>query len=53
MSGEEKDCVCQTCMWLAWFEGVCCNGDSEHRGGWPPSWLTECEHFTEKTEDQK
>lgn len=22
---------CCTCKWYAEFEGVCCNGDSEHR----------------------
>ena len=26
---EEKDC-CYTCKWYATYEGVCCNGDSEH-----------------------
>jgi hypothetical protein len=53
MNVEKKEHVCQTCGWLAWFEGVCCNGSSEHRGGWPPSDLYDCEHFKEKTEDQK
>ena len=24
---------CATCRWYAEFEGVCCNGDSEWRGG--------------------
>lgn len=23
--------TCKTCRWYAAFEGVCCNGDSEHR----------------------
>lgn len=23
--------TCKTCRWYATFEGVCCNGDSEHR----------------------
>lgn len=23
--------TCKTCRWYAPFEGVCCNGDSEHR----------------------
>lgn len=22
--------ICSTCHWYAEFEGVCCNGDSEH-----------------------
>jgi hypothetical protein len=26
---EEKDYCC-TCKWYATYEGVCCNGDSEH-----------------------
>lgn len=25
------DKTCRTCQWYALFEGVCCNGDSEHR----------------------
>ena len=28
--------TCETCYYYAEFEGVCCNGDSEHRGGCPP-----------------
>lgn len=27
----EKSRCCGTCKWYAEFEGVCCNGDSEHR----------------------
>lgn len=27
---EEKDYCC-TCKWYATYEGVCCNGGSEHR----------------------
>ena len=23
--------TCKTCRWYAILEGVCCNGDSEHR----------------------
>lgn len=23
--------TCKTCRWYAAFEGVCCNGNSEHR----------------------
>lgn len=29
-----KDCgeaACKRCRWYAEFEGVCCNGNSEHR----------------------
>lgn len=28
---ENNDRCCKTCKWYAEFEGVCCNGDSEHR----------------------
>lgn len=27
--------TCPTCRWYAPFEGVCCNGDSEHRADFP------------------
>lgn len=27
----DQDKTCNTCRWYAPFEGVCCNGDSEHR----------------------
>lgn len=31
-NNQKKDCIiCATCRWYADFEGVCCNGDSEHR----------------------
>lgn len=29
----DQDKPCRTCRWYAAFEGVCCNGDSEHRAG--------------------
>lgn len=29
---KEKDYCC-TCKWYATYEGVCCNGDSEHCAG--------------------
>lgn len=28
-----KEQTCATCKWYAEYEGVCCNGDSDHRGG--------------------
>ena len=31
---EEQTCI--TCRYFAAFEGVCCNGSSEWRGGCPP-----------------
>lgn len=30
-AAEER--TCNTCKWYAEYEGVCCNGDSDHRGG--------------------
>lgn len=27
----DKYNICKNCKWYAEFEGVCCNGDSEHR----------------------
>ena len=28
---EQENKLCRTCRWYAEYEGVCCNGDSEHR----------------------
>lgn len=43
--------TCATCRWYAEWEGVCCNGDSEHRAD-----LTEpedaCECWEGRIEDE-
>lgn len=31
----DQDKTCPTCRWYTPFEGVCCNGDSEHRADFP------------------
>lgn len=43
---------CETCGWYAAFEGVCCNSESEYRGGWPPEPETYfCAGWKEAKED--
>ena len=39
--------TCKTCRWYAAFEGVCCNGDNEHRADF---WLKDetCEEAEQK-----
>ena len=43
--------TCKTCRWYASFEGVCCNGDSEHRAGFrlENNWCEEWEGTQTKT----
>lgn len=45
---EEKDYFC-TCKWYATYEGVCCNGDSEHCADFTESEC--CCEFWERKED--
>ena len=42
--------TCKTCRWYAPFEGVCCNGDSEH---WADFRLEDdaCEEWEEQNND--
>lgn len=41
--------TCKTCRWYAAFEGVCCNGDSEHRADFRLEDET-CEEWEERNE---
>lgn len=38
--------TCKTCRWYATFEGVCCNGDSEHRADFMDA-VSRCEEWEE------
>ncbi len=40
---------CDTCEYYTRFEGVCCNGDSEHRADFTEVDFV-CEHWVEKNE---
>lgn len=44
---------CANCRWYASYEGVCCNGDSEWRGDFPPEPETEFCEFWEKGKKQQ
>lgn len=39
--------TCKTCRWYAAFDGVCCNGDSEHRADFRVEDET-CEEWEQK-----
>lgn len=42
--------TCKTCRWYAAFEGVCCNGDSEHRADFRLE-DDRCEEWEEQNND--
>ena len=42
---------CKNCDYYAEFEGVCCNGESEHCADFV-STNTSCEHWTKKDGDK-
>lgn len=43
---NESNRTCASCKWYAMFEGVCCNGESEHCADFVDSDNT-CEHWEE------
>lgn len=43
--------VCQTCRWLDYWFGVCCNGESEWGADVPPENYG-CEHWEEVQDEQ-